>query len=252
MVRTPRSQARVAAALARAAAASAARARLSVSKATTRDPAGGFLSPNATKVGTPASAKAMPVSAAPVRSSAMTATSSMASTRRGRVRLRCLLLVHALRRPGAAVPPGGDDGHEDGRDNDARRDPHRRGSGCSLVGRVGCGHDGGRCRRVSGGGSGGTTRDPVSTSQLVDDEQDDAGDADHRHSQPDAEQARLPYGPEIDGGAEGESEEGDDYGNRLPEDGAHLAVQVAEQHPDGEREDGADQGLPGKGGEAGD
>src|SRR5256885_7524587 len=122
MVRTPRSPARDATAPARAAAASAASARLSVSKATTRDSAGGLSFPNATKVGTPASAKAIPVSAAPVRSSAMTATSSMALTRRGRAGLRRLVLAYALRRPRTAVPPGGDDGHQDGGDHDAGGD----------------------------------------------------------------------------------------------------------------------------------
>ena len=57
---------------------------------------------------------------------------------------------------------------------------------------------------------------------------------------------------QVQPAAEGEGEEGDHHGDGAAEEVAHVAVEVAEDHADDERQDGADQRRPGKGREPGD
>ena len=70
------------------------------------------------------------------------------------------------------------------------------------------------------------------------------------HHQP--EQTGLPDLVQVESGAERESEEGDHHRNGARQEIAHFAVEIADQHADRQRQDGADQRRRRKRGETGD
>jgi hypothetical protein len=118
------------------------------------------------------------------------------------------------------------------------------------VGGVGSGHDGGDDGGVPGCGGGCEPGDPVAAGELVGQEQHRAPDEDHEQAQGDAEQSGIEDCGEVDGQAEGEPEERDHRRDEGGQQGPHALVQVADQHAECEREDGADQCLPGERGQA--
>src|SRR4051794_19243898 len=148
------------------------------------------------------------------------------------------------------MPPRGEEWCCERGYDDAACDEDRGGSGRRSVFRIGCGYQSWNSRRIASGCGCSDARNPFASSEPVCEGEEERGEDEHGDSKSKAGEARLPDEFEVEGGAQRECEEWNEHRRCLAEEFAKVGIEIAEEHAEGERQNGANQRLPWKGGQA--
>ncbi len=147
--------------------------------------------------------------------------------------------------------PGGEKRDYNGRDDNAGGDEHRCLFRSVRIRRVGGGNEGRNRGGVAYRGGGGQAGEARAAREPVGHKHHCAGNGNHRETETESQQAALPDILEVNARSNGERKKRNQHRHRAAEEFAQVAVQVAKQHADAKRQDGAHERGPGKSSQAG-